>query len=190
MRSRWLFFGCLAMLSLLAPAAKANDLGVWHEITLHAPVPCSFACPYWLDDLNSDIDGNEKEDVYFQACASPDGTSDALQSVPGLPYAKGTVYDEVLLGPTPDDARLLAVELRPVVDYDGFICDPETGEELAATTSAFQCSSPVPVDYLPMGCVEDGSIEAIPGESYILRVYNWSDWAPVPVRYRYLGGGW
>lgn len=160
----------------------------WEDVTFTAPIPCATACPYWLDDLNTDLDGDDKEEIYFQACASPDGTGGSLEDVPGLPYQEGSVFDDVLIGPAPEGARLLELELRPAIDWDGFVCDPETGGELAILANglhAGQCAMQNPNWPLPFGCMERGNIEVTAGKRYVFRAYNWSDGPTAPGRYRF-----
>lgn len=186
-RGALVLFLCLVGTSAAARGGEPV-LGDWQEVTFTAPVPCSVACPYWLETANIDLDGNEKEDLYFQACANPDGTADALEDVPGLPYQEGTVFDDVLLGPAPVGARILELEVHPVVDWDGYVCDPETGEELALLANVLEtygCNSPVPNAPIPTGCIDSGAIGVTPGKSYIFRAYNWSDPAPAIGRYRF-----
>jgi len=177
-----------ALLALtLAPSAgaRANDLGVWHEITFNAPIPCSMVCPYWLNQLNQDLDANGKEDIRFDPCASPDGTADSLSDVPGLPFTKGTIYDDVVVGPAPEGVRVLEWEFVPAVDWDGFICvwlpGDVAGEELRVDC---EC---VLEPWCPVACAERHVIEVFAGRRNILRAYNWSDPMPLTARYRFRG---
>lgn len=184
----------LAMVAGGAGASGDDGLNEWQTHTFDAPIPCGVACPSWLAVTNVDIDGNGKQDVFFDSCESPDGTADALAGVPGLPYTDGTVFDDVVVGPAPDGTRLLEVEIAPPVDRDLFICEwlpgDVAGSELGVQTVLEEtCDNWLgPNNPVPVGCVEHGIIEASPGARYMIRVYNVADVAPIEGRYRFRSG--
>lgn len=191
---RKLIFGLvvLGVVATLGAPAQGNHINGWHNQTWTAGVPCAVACPYWLDTANIDIDGNGKEDVFFQACANPDGTADMLGAAPGVPYTEGTVFDDVIVGPAPTNTKLLEVELFPVVDFDGFICalnaNGTVGAELAILANVLgeNCDNLIgPNNPVPVGCQEKGNIEAAANKKYVIRVYNWSDGATTTGRWRF-----
>jgi len=162
----------------------AEQLNIWREVTFTAPIPCTVVCPYWLDMTNTDVDGNGSEDIWFQACGNPSGTADALEDAP-KPIQRGTVYDDVLVGPAPEGAAVLIFDSTPAVDWDTFICSLD-GEELAngANILGEHCGGPLgPQNPVPTGCRERAVTLAAQGVEYILRAYNWSD--PLPLRARY-----
>ena len=86
-------------------------------------------------------------------------------------------------------ADFLVFEIFPVMDWDSLICGTN-GEEFAngANILGENCDNPVGQNNpVPAGCEEKIIIPVVPGKSYILRVYNWSD-APgplVPLQGRY-----
>ena len=164
----------------------AEQLNVWREVTFTAPIPCSVVCPYWLDTANSDVDGNGSEDIAFSSCGNPRGTADVLAGLPGVPHEQGTTYDDVVVGPVPEGGRLLFFESFPAVDWDTYICSMD-GRELASGANLLDPNSctglPVPNSPIPTGCSEEATIQAEPGQQYVLRAYNWSD--PFPMEGRY-----
>lgn len=190
-RFRLRVIAILAGVLSVGTPARADDLGTWHDISFDAPVPCSVACPYWLNSLNHDSDANGKEDVYFEACANPDGTADALEGVPGMPFTRGTVYDDVVVGPAPEGTRLLEWELYPTVDWDGFTCEWLPGDVAGNPLEGFWCqlgcTFDCTIETVGIGCIERIAVEAARGTKYILRAYNWSDPMPLTARYRFRG---
>lgn len=180
-----LVFVCTA---IMMPAAADTDeqLNVWQPVTFTAPVPCSMVCPYWLDTANHDADGDGAEEIAFSACGNPGGTGGSADAIPGA-YQEGTIYDDVTVGPGPDEATVLIFESFPAVDWDTFICSIE-GVELAAGSNHLNpdtCTDPLgPYSPIPTGCSEQAVINVrTEGSSYILRAYNWSDVMPLEGRF-------
>jgi len=182
----------LALALSFAAPARGVAVNQWQNITFTSVAGCANACPYWLDNANQDLDGNGKEDVFFQSCSNPDGTADALADVPGAPYQNPAMYDDIVVGPAPTGSRLLEVELDPQVDWDGFICQWRTGDvagaELAILANIVleNCNNVVGNDNpVPIACIETGSIEAVVNGRYIIRAYNFHDLPTMTGRYRF-----
>lgn len=201
MRRAALVAVCIALVSLPAQAGlralpMASDptpeqLDSWQAVTFRAPAPCSFVCPYWVNTLNHDVDGDGAEEIAFGACDNPGGTGGTIGAVPGA-FQRGTIYDDVVVGPAPEGTQLLIFESFPAVDWDTFICSTD-GRELAAGGNHLDpttCRSPLgPTDPIPTGCMETAITQALPGATYILRAYNWSDPLPLEARYCFSSEG-
>jgi len=189
MKRRGLLIALVVITTVLpAYAEETNEqLNVWRDITFTAPIPCSVACPHWLDVANTDIGGNGQEDVFFSACGNPDGTADQLDDVNGLPYEEGTIYDDVLVGPRPEDALVLIVDTKPTVDWDSFIC--ANGVEMSGHGCQLGCDPECfgPVDLI--GCGERAVTSVVSGRIYTLRAYNWLDLSPLRGRYCFSSTG-
>lgn len=191
MRKIVLALAVVGMASSFAVPAQAEHLNRWHTVTFTAGTPCAVACPYWLDDANTDVDGNGNEDIFFSTCANPAGTADALSDIPGLPYTEGTVYQTRQVGPRPTGASVLIFEITPQVDFDSFICGTN-GAELAAGANILgdNCDNLIgPQNPVPVGCKERAVISVAAGQRYNLRVYNWSDAATTGGRYCFSSTG-
>lgn len=161
------------LFGIAAPASA--HLNHRHGVTFNkAVLSCAVSCAYWTDAANADIDGNGEPDIYFQACDAP---------FPTGAYEDKTVAVATYGGGAPVNATLFLFAIYPLSDWDSFICEPGTGEELAigANILGELCdnllgqNSPV-----PFGCREFSLIKVKPTDSLILRVYNWSD-IPGPV---------
>jgi len=89
---------------------------------------------------------------------------------------------------------ILEFEIRPVVDYDAYICrlvDAGTPNEHWETTRpggilGAPCDDPVGAEQVPIGCSERVSVPARPGDTYVLRVYNFSDAFDCPGSYSWI----
>lgn len=184
----------LALALATAFPARADtspeQLNVWRDVSFHAPIPCSVVCPYWLDTANVDLDGNGENDIAFDPCRNPGGTADALSDVPGVPYEEGVVFDDLLVGPSPDTAVVLIVEIRPLVDWDLFICSQDgvwlsgPGCYLQSSLCGNTCDNHLgPQSPVLVGCKDRQVINVAEGRSYQVRAYNYSD--PLPVQGRY-----
>lgn len=184
-----------ALLVALAPGAggaseQTVSLNTWVLITFTAPVPCSVACPHWLDSANVDVDGNGENDIAFDPCRNPKGTDDALSPAPGLPYEEGVVFDDLLVGPRPDGAVVLIVEISPLIDWDLFLCS-ESGSWLSgpgcylrSSLCGNTCDNQLgPKSPILVGCKDRQVISVVEGRLYRARAYNYSD--PLPVQGRY-----
>ena len=188
-KSRLIMLVCaLGVLSVPASASEAN---VWVPLEFSTAAPCTIACPYWMNVLNADVDSDGREDLRFDACGNPDGTDGSLSDVPGLPYEKGVIYDEILVGPRPEGTGLLIVELDPTVDWDLFICTDDGHDAGPCAGTMEECTKVWPgcdnilgpESLVPIGCRERHVIPTASGRQYVLRAYNWSD--PFPLEGRY-----
>lgn len=174
------------------PAQADHAVNRWHPLTFTAGVPCAFACPYWLDDANTDIDGNGQEDIFFATCANPGGTNDILGDAPGLPYEDGTVFQDFVTHRAPSTAQVLIFEIFPNVDFDSFICSQNGEQELAVGANELgqNCDNIIgPQNPVPVACTERASITVASNQRYRLRVYNWSDAVTVAGQYCYSTAG-
>lgn len=130
----------------------------------NAPVPCTGVCAYWVDDLN-----NSELGIRFQACKAP--------------FPQGSYTDIVLRAP--DGANHLKIVAYPLIDWDLFLCSKpargNNGRQLAqganAATDTDGCSFGA-----ALGCIEHMSAKVVEGRRYVLRSYNWSDVADMPVK--------
>jgi len=173
-----------AVLALVVPASadtSPEQLDVWREVTFTAPIPCSVVCPYWVDTLNQDADGDGNEDIAFSACGNPGGADGSIGMTPEL-VREGSIFDDELVGSAPPGALVLIFHSTPAVDWDTFICSTD-GEELAAGANSLgePCTFVAPP--FPTGCPEWAVTGVEGGEQYVLRAYNWSDPLPLLARY-------
>lgn len=145
------------------------------ERTLHAPLPCAVACPYWIGDLD--------------AACSPD------------PAAAPGQYDDwdFVLEPPPDSPEdgfvFFVYGIDPVVDHDLLLCGQEPlGGSWFIGPQYGLCGGPCypcTLEYL-VGCRERGEENicvdvtypppdgfhwyCLPrGSPVRIRVYNWAD---------------
>ncbi|MFN2642099.1 MAG: hypothetical protein ABR548_09495 [Actinomycetota bacterium] len=128
------------------------------HLALDAPVPCIVACPYWSNPQNSAAE-NEA------AC--------------GTPSPDGSWAEQTITVPQEIDGKVpteLAFLLSPAIDHDSFICLPAggpPGQKRFVATGANTTSDKCTLG--PLNCAEQVTIPVQPGESLILRVYNWAD---------------
>lgn len=184
-----LLFG-MVLAGITMPAG-AGELNRWvpHQFTTMAP--CAVACPYWLDTANNDLDGDDREDVRFDACGNPDGTDGSLSDVPGLPWEKGVVYDELEVGPPPEGAVILIVDGGPSIDWDLFLCSDERDVAVGCSAAGREecvlgdnCDNAIgPQNPVPIGCQERVVTNAVAERIYTIRAYNFSDPLPLQIRY-------
>lgn len=143
------------------------DTAAGNPVMFKAPVPCHESCPYWLDPPENGLE---------RSCL-PD---------PGAP---GSFDDVVVTVPAPNGASVpthLIYYLDPALDYDSFLCraEPAEGEGYFVASSANfitdECEPEVLADRTPHAllCREAIVVAVEPGETYVLRAYNFSD-APV-----------
>jgi len=169
----------------------AEQLNIWREVTFTAPIPCSVVCPYWLDVANTDVDGNGEEDIAFDACRNPGGMGDRLGGTPVVLHEQGSTYDDVVVGPRPEDATVVIFDSYPWLEWDTLICS-EDGQELAYGSDLRgrnDCGGPLYPSSVPVACSEHAVTTARAGALYILRAYNWSDPFPLRARYRFSSSG-
>lgn len=128
--------------------------------TVFAPgIPCAAACPYW----NLTTDGHEAA-CQPQPLAPPGSWQDVVVTVP-----------DAVEGAMPTS---LAFRIRPSIDEDSFVCrgsPDEDGRYFVATGAAPNAGVCDPT--LGEACEEVTAIAVAPGETYVLRVYNWADTA-------------
>ena len=130
----------------------------------NAPVPCTAVCAYWMETAN-----NEEAGIEFQACTDP--------------FPTGSYTDIVMTAP--NDANYLKIVAYPLIDWDLFVCAKPTrgnnGRQLAqganSATDTDGCSFGA-----ALGCIERISIKVREHRKYVLRSYNWSDVADMPVK--------
>jgi len=167
-----------ALVASLSPAQAGHTLGHWTDVSFNAAIPCQVYCAYWLEDANTDLDGDGLEDVFFNACKAP--------------FPDGS-YDDVVVT-APAGARLLTFQIFPLLDWDSFVCSKpasgNNGDLLATGANAIgdACDGILgPGDLSGTGCVETVAVEAIPGRRYVLRAYNWQDLPDLSGRYQFRG---
>lgn len=163
----------LALVALLIAgsmplASQASQQTEWQSVQMHAPVPCSAACPYWVDDWDA-------------ACVR-----DPV-SIPGS-WADFRV-------PVPESSSgrlVLDAQLLSAVDYDGFLCRvhargtaSERWEAVGTFSNLLLVATPCAGDPLPVGCPESGSFLIEPGGDYVVRAFNWSDPGAATLKYRF-----
>ncbi len=140
-------------------------------LTYNAPTPCAALCPYWANPPS------ESQAEREATCAENPSTiagswSDVTVTVPDSVEIAGTSDSGV---PTE-----LVFTLSPAIDHDSWICratpDDEGNRYIAsgANTTSDRCVVG------PIGCEEQVTIPVVPGESVILRVYNWADTEATP----------
>lgn len=135
---------------------------------INAPLPCAFACPYWQ---NTGAEANAEE-----ACA-PEPTT-----VPG------SFHDTQVTVPSEIDGRVpthLLFHVAPEIDYDLWICRtvPDAAGKYYLAHGANAVGEGCPD--VPVACRENAFARIEPGETYILRAYNWSDQSTTPGLYGY-----
>jgi hypothetical protein len=131
-------------------------------VELNAPTPCLALCPYWEGTPGETA--AELEATCAAEPASPGGSWDDVRvTVPETV----TAPDGHTGAPTH-----LTFMLAPDVDHDGWICAAD-GEERFVASAANTTSDMCAVG--PIGCKEQATIPVTPGETLVLRVYNWSD---------------
>ncbi|MFN2641842.1 MAG: hypothetical protein ABR548_08120 [Actinomycetota bacterium] len=142
----------------------------WTPISFDSALPCGPVCPYWQEPQSGP---NE----YRAACnpepfASDDSFADVAITVPAI---------------LPDGSlpTALLFRLNPVGDSDSFICATQHDANESYFVSVGANSIEDACDVRPVGCPEAAAARVRPGETYILRVYNWSDWATAPGTYAF-----
>jgi hypothetical protein len=86
------------------------------------------------------------------------------------------------------------IEIFPQVDWDMFVCDllsngSHNGATLAVGANMLgeNCDNLLgPDNPVLVGCKEKEQLPAAAGKKYVIRVYNWSDAAPVDGVYRWV----
>jgi hypothetical protein len=133
-----------------ALAATAHDFG--------PSVPCAVACSYWLAS-------NLGEDQNEAACAATPG---------GIP---GSWQDVAVTVPATVDGSVpveLAYWMRPALDSDVYLCraTPDAKGHRFVALGAYGVSE---CQAEAAWCTDTFAAPVAPGESYVIRVYNWSD---------------
>lgn len=152
----------------VAPATATTEPAL--QIEQYAPLPCTVACPYW----------DVAETAGFDACSAP------------FPQGSFDVTRFRITGP-----GLVRIAATSVVDYDTFLCTTGPEQEHATTCRGSQVCTWVPqrcnglagVDAIAVGCTEQlfitlGELHVRNGginDEFLLRSYNWSDYAPLPI---------
>lgn len=155
----------IALTTFVLTMAVASPSGA-HTYPGATPVewealPCAVACSYWINNG-------------FTPCSNP--------------FPPGS-FDDVRTAPAPEreEGKVIVLEatLDPVVDWDLFLCvgNPPTDQTCTTgecvTIIGEPCDTPLgPNHIVPAGCHEDASTPVSPGQTVILRAYNWSD--PLP----------
>jgi len=170
MRKVLLALAVLSVMSFAAPSAQATVVKE-KSFTAGPAVPCAVACAYW------------------------DGPSAAGFSPCEYPFPEGSYVDVVTEAapPLPSGTKFMALEISisPLVDWDSYICStgaPGFQKQLAQGTNILgqNCDSPFGGNQpVPLGCIETASTLVKSGQQYIIRLYNWSDPATVPGKYRF-----
>jgi hypothetical protein len=159
----------------------ASNAGVMHvsidwafgvtPLTFEAGQPCLVACPYWASPQADTV--AERESTCADEPPSPDGSwSDEHVKVP----------ETVQIGDTDQEGvpTELVFTLSPQIDHDSWICyeTPHDGKRYVATganTTSEMCAPG------PIACEEQITIPVVPGEEFVLRIYNWADTNKTPV---------
>lgn len=135
-------------------------------LALHAAVPCLVACPYWQGTPGTTT--QEQEATCATAPSTVPGSwADHVVTVPDAVPGEGVPTE-------------LAFLLDPDVDHDAWICRAEPGANgrryvaTGANTTTEMCVVG------PIACREQVTIPVTPGETFVLRVYNWADTNPDP----------
>ena len=127
-----------------------------------APTPCAVACPYWQTPQSS---SDDPELACAPEPASPAGSwADKTVTVP-----------DTIDGKTP---KSLLFWIDPKLDFDSYVCRTQPAEwnhSYFVTSGANVVGDMCEVG--PFGCKEAVQVPVKPGETYVLRVYNWSDTA-------------
>jgi hypothetical protein len=156
----------VALAASLNPAsARVLAHGKYTAAWASAPVPCALACSYWVQPSNQGVNN------LSAACTEP--------------FPPTSYVDHVVTAPR--GARSLMVQISPTVDWDSFICaKPKVGNAgamLASGGISSDCAGGVGTP----GCVEISVASVKAGKSYIIRTYNFSDPADLPVEYWFKG---
>ncbi|HLF70355.1 MAG TPA: hypothetical protein VI541_05305, partial [Actinomycetota bacterium] len=139
-------------------------------LTFEAPTPCGPLCPYWNQQTNAELD---REASCAPEPASPEGS-----------WADHTVTVPSATSEWTPSALLFHIE--PELDYDAWICraTPDSNGKYFVAISANLVAQPCPTGVL-FGCYENAVARVQPGETYRLRVYNWSDKPSTPGGYSF-----
>lgn len=143
------------------------------ETTFTAPTPCAVLCPYWNQNRNTE-DDNEA------TCAptpdAPEGSWDDITvTVPDATEELTPTY--------------MLFYIEPELDFDAWVCraTADGNGKYFVTHAANLILQPCPTAYA-FGCFENALAAVSPGDTYVLRVYNWSDRPTTPGGYSFLYG--
>lgn len=141
------------------------------ESTFEATTPCAVICPYW--NYTRDYDANHEATCAPTPNAPPGSWDDVTFTVP---EATGELTPTHVL-----------YHIEPELDFDAWLCRPAPDEHgnHFVHTAASSLWDPCPTAYT-FGCFENGLVPVSPGETYVMRVYNWSDKPTTPGGYSFL----
>jgi len=158
------------------------------NVTFEASVPCTVVCPYWLNpeafsagatafvEKAPNFDPSEDDAEAFADRAADVGLSVLGKTDWGCDYPGPDVSWDQVKVKAPRGATLLVFEIFPETDWDSFICNAKGKFIASGANTVGDCD---------LGCSEKVAIKVKPGRRYILRAFNWSDFANLRGRYTF-----
>lgn len=159
------------LLTLVPLPAQARETSP-KKIVFETTAPCGGVCPHWQS-----VRQNE---AFAKACEKNPTT------VPGSWDDVRVKVPASIAGRKPTGLHFI---LEPGLEYDGFICKVVNAGKTNETykfgvTSANQVSENC--DALFMGCREEVRFAVRPGQTIVMRAYNWSDGQTCPGSYSWI----